>query len=217
MKTSKIIIPFLLFAIVGIKANAQTTFGVRAGVNFSNINGKDNDGDDLDFKIKPGFNAGVNAEIPVAEDFYVQPGLLFSVKGAKDEVLNEDVKLHLGYLELPVNLLYKPALGTGRMLLGFGPYVAYGITGKAKSDNDDADVEWDDAPTIPAADKIYVKPFDAGANVLVGYEFANNLSAQLNAQLGLVNTNAYNTDAKWKNTTFGISLGYRFGGGGAKK
>ena len=39
-------------------------------------------GDKLDNKLKTGFNAGVNAEIPVGVDFYVQPGLLFSTKGA---------------------------------------------------------------------------------------------------------------------------------------
>ena len=37
--------------------------------------------------------------------------------------------------------------------------------------------------------KLYFKPFDAGANFVAGYEFSNRFSAQLNAQLGLVNIN----------------------------
>ncbi|MDF2380268.1 PorT family protein [Nostoc ellipsosporum NOK] len=215
MKQIKLILPVLALTILGMSASAQTTFGIRAGVNFSNINGKDDGGDNLENRITTGFHAGVNAEIPVAEDFYVQPGLLFSMKGAKtDKDALIDGTYRLGYIELPVNFLYKPVLGTGRLLLGVGPYFAYGVTGKFKNnDGDDVDIKFENAPSNPLnQDALYSKPFDAGANVLFGYEFANRLSAQLNAQLGLVNTNAYDTDAKVKNTVFGISLGYRFGG-----
>ncbi len=35
-------------------------------------------------------------------------------------------------MELPVHVVYKPQLGTGKLIVGFGPYVAYGITGKVK-------------------------------------------------------------------------------------
>ena len=137
---------------------------MRAGVNFQNINGENIDGDKLDNKLKTGFNAGVNAEIPVGIDFYVQPGLLFSTKGAKRDDI--DASTLLSYLELPVNFLYKPALGEGRMLLGFGPYVAYAIDGKSKLGNIKTDLEFGDEPGG-------FKRFDAGANMLVGYEFSN--------------------------------------------
>ena len=62
---------------------------------------------------------------------------------------------------------------------------------------------------------VYFKPFDAGANFLFGYEFTNRFSAQLNAQLGLVNIHSDydaipDTDARSANTGFGVSVGYRF-------
>jgi len=67
-------------------AQDGTTFGLRAGVNFQNVNGKDFEGDKIeDNKLKTGFHIGVNAEIPVAPEFYIQPGVLFSTKGAKDD------------------------------------------------------------------------------------------------------------------------------------
>ncbi len=194
-----------------------TTFGIRAGVNFQNLNGKDATGDKLENKLVPRFHAGVNAEIPIAPDFYVQPGLLFSTKGAKiEDGLTNDDKVNLSYIELPVNLLYKPVLGSGRLLLGFGPYVAYGLGGKYKTSLGDADVKFKgevDAGDDP--DNFYMKPFDAGANFLVGYELSNRISAQLNAQLGLLNLSPDykalpDTDARVANTGFGISVGYRF-------
>jgi Outer membrane protein beta-barrel domain len=200
---------FLLFAAAtmlstAMYAQSKTTFGIRAGVNFQNLNGRDAADNKLENKLKTGFNAGVNAEIPVATDFYVQPGLLFTTKGAKADV--GDFKTNLSYVELPINLLYKPVLGTSKLLLGFGPYLGYAIGGKVKNDNSSVDINF--------GDKVgEIKRFDAGANFLAGYEFTTNLSFQLNAGLGLVNiNNRANTDKKSRvrNTGFGLSLGYRF-------
>ena len=92
--------------------------------------------------------------------------------------------------------------------MGFGPYVAYGVGGKVENAGIENDVKFE-KEAGNAANTVYFKPFDAGANILFGYEFSNKLSAQLNAQLGLVNINAYDNDAKLKNTGFGVSLGYR--------
>jgi opacity protein-like surface antigen len=200
-KTLCIAVAATLFS-TAIFAQSKTTFGIRAGVNFQNLNGKDENDDNLDNKLKTGFNAGVNAEIPVGIDFYLQPGVLFSTKGAK--LSDSDTKINLSYVEVPVNFIYKPELGTGRMVLGFGPYAAYAVGGKIK--DPDSDIEFGDQPDE-------LKRFDAGANLLAGYEFSNKLSFQLNAGLGLVNiSNRPSGDNKstLKNTGFGVSLGYRF-------
>ena len=202
MKTKILAVVITTLFTTAIFAQSKTTFGIRAGVNFQNLNGKDEAGDKFDYKLKTGFNAGVNAEIPVGIDFYLQPGLLFSTKGAKANV--GDGKINLSYLELPVNFVYKPELGEGRMVLGFGPYAAYAIGGKTK--DPDSDIEFGDQPDE-------WKRFDAGANLLAGYEFSNKLSFQLNAGLGLIRLNNRaddDTKSSLKNTGFGVSLGYRF-------
>lgn len=204
MKTKMLAVVITTLFTTAIFAQSKTTFGIRAGVNFQNLNGKTEDGDKIDGKLKTGFNAGVNAEIPVGIDFYVQPGLLFSTKGAKAKV--GDGSTNLSYLELPINFIYKPELGTGRMVLGFGPYAGYAIGGKYKSGSADTDIEFGDQPDE-------LKRFDAGANLLAGYEFSNKLSFQLNAGLGLIRLNNRaddDTKSSLKNTGFGVSLGYRF-------
>lgn len=191
--------------------DAKTTFGVRAGVNFTNITG-----DDQDNKMKAGFNIGANAEIPVASEFYLQPGLLFTTKGAKAD--EGDGKLNLSYLEVPINFLYKPTLGDGKLLLGFGPYVGFGIGGKFKDGDDEMDVKFKNdvkASDVDLTDpKIFLKGLDFGGNLLVGYELSSKLSFQLNAQLGMSNLNpkveGEKPDDKAKNVGFGISVGYRF-------
>src|SRR5689334_21036973 len=95
-----------------------TTFGITGGVNWSNINGKASTGGELDNKLRTGFNAGVNAQIPLSNRFYLQPGAEYRQKGS--ELSNGD-ELVLGYIDIPVNFIYKPELGTGAVVLGFGP------------------------------------------------------------------------------------------------
>jgi hypothetical protein len=196
-------------------AQAQTSFGIRAGVNFQNINGKTYDDKDLNNKLKTGFNVGVNAEIPVAPDFYVQPGVLFTTKGAKDKD-DDDIKVNLSYIEVPINFVYKPMLGAGKLLLGVGPYIAFAVGGKtSNASGKDTDLKFKNK--ITAAEYLqdpYARRIDAGGNLLAGYEFSNKLSFQLNAQLGMLKLNpeiegVSNDNTKWKNTGFGVSLGYR--------
>jgi hypothetical protein len=199
MKTGFIIAALLMCFSAASIAQSPVSFGLRGGVNFQNLNGKNATGGNLDNKIKVGFNAGVTADIPVAApDYFVQTGLLFTTKGAKVESVGGPAnKVNLNYLEIPITFLYKPVLGEGRLLLGVGPYLGFGIGGSA----DYGDVDFDND----------LKRFDAGGNVLFGYQFTPNISAQLNAQLGLVNIQKNTTgDETIKNTGFGVSLGYHF-------
>ena len=201
-----------------VMASAQTTegtsFGFKAGVNFQNLTGKDVNGDKLDNKLKAGLALGVNAQIPVATDFYIQPGVEFNQKGAKSNDGNYTTSL--SYIDIPVSLVYKPMLGTGRLILGFGPYVGFGVSGKVKGGGSTADVKFDNDITISDFNtgNAYFKRMDAGANFLAGYEMSSKLSLQLNAQLGLVKINPKieevpNDQSSVKNTGFGLSLGYR--------
>lgn len=223
MKAKTLLLALITIAYaLGSRAQETTTFGIRAGVNFQNINGRDVFDEKLENKLKTGFHVGVNAEVPVARDFYVQPGVLFTTKGAinKDD---EDIKLNLSYIEVPINFLYKPVLGAGKLLLGIGPYIAFGIGGNVSNESgEEKDIEFtkevspqDFASATATGHYPYFKRFDAGGNLLAGYEFSNKFSFQLNAQLGMININSdiegiSDNDTKFKNTGFGLSLGYRF-------
>lgn len=188
-----------------------TTFGITGGVSWSNINGKTSTGDGLDNRLKTGFNGGINVEFPLGHGFYLQPGVEYSQKGSE---LNNGNKLSLSYIDIPVNFIYKPALGTGGMILGFGPYVGFGMSGKVKSANGtERKVSFNNTYSVGEAEDLQFKKLDAGANFIVGYQFQSNLSAALKAQLGLVDinpeTNIPGDKTRFRNTGFGVSLGYR--------
>jgi hypothetical protein len=192
------------FLAFGITAGAQG-LGVNAGVNFFNQTIKA-DGEKFDdAKIKTGFQIGVDYEIGIAPDFYFAPGLQFSTKGTKSEVDNLETKKSLNYLEVPLNLVYKPVLGTGNLIVNFGPYLGYAISGKYKDDIADTDIEFGSDDTDD------YKPFDMGANIGFGYQLGMGLSFKLNAQLGLINIKPEgDSDNLIKNNGFAFSVGYRF-------
>ncbi|MBW6490142.1 MAG: PorT family protein [Lentimicrobium sp.] len=204
------------------QAGAGLTFGVIGGVNFQNLNGTDISGDKIENDLLTGFHAGANVQIPIAPEFYFQPGLLFSTKGAQNKEDAITTKFKLSYIELPLNFLYKGALGDGYIFLGFGPYLGYAIGGKTETSVGGAAtieqdivfqnvVETDDPKTVP-----YYKPLDVGGNIFFGYEIAAGLFVQMNAQLGLVKINpeykglTISDESSIKNTGFGFSIGYRF-------
>lgn len=238
MKMQKIInrgLMLMLALMVSTFVMAQVEVGVRAGLNVSKVHWKDADGPYSGVKGQPGFHVGMTFDIPVAPDFYIQPGALFTTKGGElrgdawfnywrdEEIIYEDeyTKLTPYYLEVPINFLYKPQLGTGRLLFGAGPYIAYGLGGRYKDSYDGATTtgklefinDWNDKSNSPDVYP-YSKPLDFGLNVLGGYEFNNRFSVQLNGGIGLANIEPNDAgrkpDYSMKNSTVGISVGYKF-------
>ncbi|MEP7195924.1 MAG: outer membrane beta-barrel protein [Saprospiraceae bacterium] len=193
--------------------------GAHAGLNFQNINGKDSNGDPLKNNLVPRYSLGLNLEIALASEYSLQTGLSYSTKGAKNK--DENANLNLAYLELPFNFIFKPALGQHHMLLGFGPYLAYGLSGNLKSEFGgvtlDREVKYQkniELSDLLSTTQVFFSPWDAGVNLLAGFELSNGLSIQFNAQLGLININPNvngftNDESAYKNTGFGVSLGYR--------
>lgn len=167
-----------------------------------------------------GFHAGVNLQIPVAPEFYFQPGIMYTTKGAKDVSDLVTTTYNLSYVEVPLNLVFKPSLGNGFFMLGFGPYVAYGISGKVTSEAGSATVERDvvfknsiESTESPLAGP-YIRRIDGGGNIFAGYELSSGVFFQLNTQFGMIKINPEDkriSDDKSsvKNTGFGLSLGYR--------
>jgi hypothetical protein len=201
-------------------ADAKTSFGILGGVNFQNLTGTDAGGDKLTNDMVLGYHAGVNIQIPIVPQFYFQPGLLFSPKGAKNAYSSVTSTTKLSYIEMPLNLVYKGLLGNGFFMLGFGPYVGYGVGGKVTTEGGDValktDVEFKNV--VEVGDPLlvtYYKAFDIGGNIFAAYELSNGIFAQFNTQLGMVKINPEdkritNDGSSVKNTGFGLSLGYRF-------
>jgi opacity protein-like surface antigen len=175
----------VLFAAVAVLAfgvsNAQEIkFGAKAGLNMSNFTG------DAETDAKIGFFVGGFAEIGISDKFAVQPELLFSVLGAKDDVANYDSN----YLLLPVMAKY---YATEKLSLEAGPQVGFLMS--AKYDGEDI--------------KDFYKSTDFALNLGAGYDVTENINVGLRYSLGLSNVSDVDgADVKTSNISLGV--GYKF-------
>lgn len=126
----KTLLMFVFAVSTAFVAQAQTaSFGVRGGANISNLSGDLRDQDRFSNKI--GFHAGVMANFGIVEDFFsIQPELLYSVKGFKNEdsefsllgqTWRREGKVNYNYLDLPVLARIK----AGPLYFEAGPQASY--------------------------------------------------------------------------------------------
>lgn len=213
-------------------AIAQTKIGLRAGMTFSKLNIKNETDQTEATQSVPGIQIGLTADIPLVGNFYIQPGLLYANRGFKQEKekssgYGANFEYKVDYVEIPVNFLYKPNLGSGKLLIGAGPYVGFGTRGRWKADSEV--VVQGDIVIGSKGDVIfrndgfeggnlesynYGRPVDYGAGLLLGYEHKSGIYLQGNTQFGIANLQSSYGDFKPKgsrrNSSFGFALGYQF-------
>ena len=106
----------------------KVRFGVKGGVNFSNLYTKDVDQNNM----LVGFNLGVFAKLPIASFLAIQPELYFTTKGAESTYNNAFVK---GTARFTMNYIELPVLAVVNISKYFnvhaGPYAAFLLSGKA--------------------------------------------------------------------------------------
>ena len=213
-------IPQILAQEIEEEEDPGIQFGIQGGLSLQKFAGTDYWGDKLSDRSAPGIHGGGNMILPVFHDFYVQPGLLFSVKGSKQDIITDNITktVFLSYIELPLNILYRPQAGGGHLLFGLGAYIGYGISGRERTKTGTFTIEvpvkfMADASGEPTS-YAYYRPFDSGGNFFIGYELYGGILFQLDVQIGLMELNSEygltNDQTVKKNRGFGFTVGYRF-------
>jgi opacity protein-like surface antigen len=114
-------------------AQAQSGIGIRVGANLSNLSGDLKN--ESRYENKVGFHGGLTYGIGVIENFfYIQPELLYSMKGFKHQdtevdipgvgTVERDGKMNYSYLDLPVLAKIK----AGPIYFEGGPQASYLIS-----------------------------------------------------------------------------------------
>jgi hypothetical protein len=192
----------VILAMATISMYAQK-FGVKAGVNFSTYTGDDAG----DLGTLTGFQVGGLYELPVSEAFFIQPEVLFTLKGAKSSADGVTTKLTPFYVQVPVKALYKFNVGTGKITIAAGPYLALGIAGKYKISGGGESESYNLFSKEDGADEAMLKRFDLGLSSAVGYEFNNGLFLNLESSLGFLDVAK---DSNIKNSTLSLVAGFKF-------
>ncbi|MCP2045602.1 porin family protein [Pontibacter sp. HSC-36F09] len=173
----KLVFIFVFAVATAFSAQAQNaSFGVRGGANISNLSGDLRDEDRFENKV--GFHAGVMANFGIVDNFFsIQPELLYSVKGFKNEdseftLLGQnwrrEGKVNYNYIDLPVLARIK----AGPLYFEAGPQASYlvSVNNETKSylngqlQNTSRDENSKDG----------LKEFEVGYAAGIGFTSANN-------------------------------------------
>lgn len=203
-------------------AQIKPTFGVKVGIVSSGIRGDaaDNLNSLLDFSDgmittagHNGFFAGFNSNIPVNENFSIEPGIYYSqkgyeLKGALNikglDFLGANVKavLQSQYIDMPVLL----KANFGGLQLFAGPQLSYLV-------------KWDLKTTVGVLGINLLNKtmdvtsqfnrWDAGLAGGIGYQFSNGINLMASYDYGLLKTDA-NKNVNAYNHAIKLGIGVNF-------
>jgi hypothetical protein len=129
---------------ISFSANAQVKFGVKGGLNITNLSGGLVADATAALKSYSGFNAGVALNIQLPLGFALQPEVLYSQNGSNIKLLPEGGALDklledyktsfvVGSIQVPVGLQWGIKLGPVRPYAQLVPYIGFPLSFKVKS------------------------------------------------------------------------------------
>lgn len=179
-------------------------FGVKAGLNYSNV--YDSEGEEFDANAKLGFAGGMFLSVPIAEFIGIQPELLFSQRGfqASGRLLgsNYNFTRTTSFIDIPIMLSVMPS---EFITLLAGPQYSYLVQRK-------------DVFTSPVANYEQEKEFENDnirRNILcfTGGIDVNIQHLVLGARAGMDlqknNGDGSSTTPRYKNMWYQATIGYR--------
>lgn len=219
----KLFLAILAIAAFGSAEAQKARFGIKGGLNVSTLTGEIENAEP-----KIGAHLGGLVEIKVVNKFAIQPELLFSLQGAKNDYVRTagnnrfttEEKLNLLYLNVPVMAKFYviPALS-----LEAGPQLGVLLDAEAKFTQRQSNGTNNSSTSRSYDIKDNLRTLDAGFNLGASYYFTNNMFVQARYTFGLTSIDErdynyrdnddfddYDYDNGIHNGVFQASFGYRF-------
>ena len=238
----KKIASILVISFLTIATSAQSLipmkYGIKFGVNISNIISTPNEGvKNIETSSQIGIAGGFYMEIALNDKWYINPELIYSQKGAsftyeythdydpnQSDVHNTSNELKLAYVEVNPTISYK---ANDKLALNFGPSVSFILTAdtilndKGQNDNLSSHSELPDGTYEE-------ETIDVGVNLGISYYLTENflIDSRVNSSLmkagtiskvtnsGFVNGTITNTPEiniyEIKNSVISFSIAYLF-------
>ena len=200
---------FLGAAIAMSSLTFAQQFGIKGGMNVASIS---KDGTLSDTSSKIGFNAGVFMNAPLAENFSIQPEVLYNDLGSKityGQNDNNSYSTNLGYISVPVMFQYN---ATPEFYLEAGPQFSFLVNANNKLKDGNNNI-WVNDWTKLAKDNL--NTFDFGLGLGAGYYFTPQFGLTARYVAGMTkigkDDNVYGQPYKdSKNNVFQVGLAYKF-------
>ena len=184
-------------------------FGIKGGMNVASIS---KDGTLSDTSSKIGFNAGVFMNAPLAENFSIQPEVLYNDLGSKityGQNDNNSYSTNLGYISVPVMFQYN---ATPEFYLEAGPQFSFLVNANNKLKDGNNNILVNDWTKLA---KDNLNTFDFGLGLGAGYYFTPQFGLTARYVAGMTkigkDDNVYGQPYKdSKNNVFQVGLAYKF-------
>lgn len=159
---------FALLSFVFMKYSyAQVQAGLKAGLNLANVY---IEGDE-DSRARAAFHAGGLLNIGLPNKLFLQPELLYSVKGKRTlaTAANNEARLSLNYIAVPLLLGYRY---TQSFSVALGPEFGFLTSATSRFNGINNDVS------------AFYRKFDAGIDLSLAYSFAKEAGLDLRYNYG---------------------------------
>lgn len=183
---SLLLLTFLSLCILPTLSSQNVNIGIKGGLNIYNIH-NDNGGK---YDNLAGFHIGLLGHIHLTRHLAFQPEVVYSTQGAKYNVLEETVKIKLGYINVPLLIQYMFDNG---FRLEVGPQIGFLLNAKSEINNNNTDI------------KSSIKSTDIGLALGIGYIVPSTgfgIDARYNIGLSNINENG---------STNSMNRGFQFG------
>jgi Outer membrane protein beta-barrel domain len=193
---------FLMIVLTDLHAQIKT--GYNFGLNLSTVTLKTKG-----ISSKPETPAGIHfggfLDIPLNDNFSLEPALLLSAKGSNFKIDSAVFSLSPVYIEIPVNAVYRFGSDAVKISFSIGPYFACGVGGyKIESEGGFKYL------SFGSGESKDLKPFDFGFNFGTGVTI-RGFMVTVQYGIGLVNIFPVTiADCEMKNKVFGISISSLF-------
>lgn len=193
-----------LFVATAANAQDKIKFGVKAGLNLSDII-KGDGNNNFDTKVKTGFNAGVTLEIPLIAGLAFTPEVLYSQKGYKLTSSLGEFRQTTSFIDVPILASFR--LGSSFNIVA-GPQVSFLLSTKNKFDNGFGTVE----QTNVEKDSDRFKKSLVGG--LIGFRYDINEKFDIHGRYALDfqknNENGTSSTPEFRNQVFSVGVGIKF-------
>ena len=197
MKKKILLLSIAILTLTTLKSQEKIQFGIKGGVNFTNMTSNMTSEILIEKEYKTGFHTGILFEIPFGDKFSLQPEILYSTYGSKGKEImfggpNITTEYKLDYIQIPI--LAKIYLYKG-FSLEIGPSFNFLVNDKKiRESNTITDIG---------------EKFEFSGILGVSYKLSSGLIGSFRYTNSL--TNALNQDySETNNYGFLIGIGYLF-------
>lgn len=137
MKKTRYFIIIIVLILMSYTIQAQVTFGLRAGLNLSKQQIKNDEhhfSDEHNYKQLKGAHLGFILDFKIKNSYSLESGFLFNTKGYRSinriGYVTTEEHIYLFCIDIPINLKYTLQLKNNKVFVTTGPYISKLLFGK---------------------------------------------------------------------------------------